>query len=129
METSEQHSPETNINNHIPIEILMEILHKIARIGYITYNKSTMLEKVPYEVEVYGLSTGSWRTIQANVPCVADYVHHRPVTFNGSIHWLATRRDDEVCDAIMAFDISNEVFSVLELPDECSHISLMDAVL
>lgn len=86
-----------------------------------------MLGKVAYEVEVYSLITDSWRTIQAGVPCIADYAHHRPVTCDGAINWLASRRDDEVWDAIMAFHVSNEVFSAIVLPAERS--PLLDGVL
>uniref|UniRef100_A0A5B7BNK8 F-box domain-containing protein n=1 Tax=Davidia involucrata TaxID=16924 RepID=A0A5B7BNK8_DAVIN len=76
----------------------------------------------PPEVEVFALSTGSWKTIDsAGVPHYNMIEYFWSSAFvNGKIHWLAyNRRDDcnrSYHNTIMSFDVVREVFGEVDLP-------------
>ncbi|KAL3515950.1 hypothetical protein ACH5RR_022852 [Cinchona calisaya] len=89
---------------------------KVVRIHYVKDEESRMLGNVSPEVEVYSLNEDNWRRIKATVKCIVNY---RSVSFNGSIHWLARKKNDRIFDAIMSFDIAREVFCDTELPSQC----------
>ncbi|KAK7302545.1 hypothetical protein RJT34_13437 [Clitoria ternatea] len=66
-------------------------------------------------VQVYSLSSGSWREIDAtnlkNLGLVST-----SVTANGAIYWQATISSDPDCDSVISFDIGRDVFGVLKGP-------------
>ncbi|KAK2986261.1 hypothetical protein RJ640_021830 [Escallonia rubra] len=69
-------------------------------------------------VEIYDLSTDSWREIDAVVPYVW-YFSCSELLFNGNFHWWA---DDEDYggESMLSFHISTEVFQQIRLPDVCA---------
>ncbi|KAK9285977.1 hypothetical protein L1049_025179 [Liquidambar formosana] len=77
--------------------------------------------KVPSEVEIYSLSTNSWKVIQNVVPymirsccCPQDSV------VNGVVHWVARMTMVHNTSLfILSFDMDREVFGEIKLP-ECS---------
>lgn len=88
---------------------------KVVRIHYVKDRNLRMLGSVPPEVEVYSLKADCWRRIAADIKCI---VHHRSVSSNGAIYWLARKRDRWSCDTILSFDVTNEVFCEIALPSE-----------
>ncbi|KAK2967841.1 hypothetical protein RJ640_001783 [Escallonia rubra] len=69
-------------------------------------------------VEIYNLSTNSWREINAVVPFVWFFPCSE-LLFNGHFHWWS---DDEHHggESILSFHISTEVFQQIQLPDVCA---------
>ncbi|XP_027114843.1 F-box/kelch-repeat protein At3g06240-like [Coffea eugenioides] len=98
--------------------------YKVVRIHYVKDEESKMLGNVAPEVEVYSLNADNWRRIKANVECIVNY---RSVSCNGSIHWLARKKNGRIFDAIMSFDIAHELFCETDLPVQCH--SLKDGTL
>ncbi|KAK3001048.1 hypothetical protein RJ639_020457, partial [Escallonia herrerae] len=69
-------------------------------------------------VEIYDLSTNSWRKIDTVVP----YVWYFPCSeflFNGHFHWWADDKDHGG-ESMLSFHISTEVFQQIRLPDVCA---------
>ncbi|XP_028787076.1 putative F-box/kelch-repeat protein At3g22730 [Neltuma alba] len=66
-------------------------------------------------VEVYNLSTGSWRTIDSVVPAFRLCYPKCRAYLNGFYHWLTEDNNDK---AILFFDFGNEVFGKIQLPPE-----------
>ncbi|XP_027107958.2 F-box/kelch-repeat protein At3g06240-like [Coffea arabica] len=98
--------------------------YKVVRIHYVKDEESKLLGNVAPEVEVYRLNADNWRRIKANVECIVNY---RSVSCNGSIHWLARKKNGRIFDAIMSFDIAHELFCETDLPVQCH--SLKDGTL
>ncbi|CAL5383126.1 unnamed protein product [Camellia sinensis] len=75
-------------------------------------------EAVP-DVLVYSLEANSWRKVEAIAPCYMPNCWCSNVCVNGSVHWLALKRPGIgfLYDSIMSFDMSNEVFREIGLPD------------
>ncbi|KAK3015960.1 hypothetical protein RJ639_007073 [Escallonia herrerae] len=70
------------------------------------------------KVEIYDLSTDSWREIDAVVP----YVWYFPCSellFNGAFHWWADD-EDHGGESMLSFHINTEVFQQIRLPDVCT---------
>ncbi|KAL2468893.1 F-box/kelch-repeat protein [Forsythia ovata] len=69
---------------------------------------------------VYGIKNESWRKIEVVVPCFMLKNWSSNVFVNGAVHWLAYTRTtaDGRPNCIMAFNISEEVFKVMQLPQD-----------
>ncbi|XP_059650090.1 putative F-box protein At3g23260 [Cornus florida] len=79
--------------------------------------------------EVYSLSTDSWRIIDgASSYFFADQL---PAIGNGAAYWVAMKRTDEgFCCLLVRFDMGDEVFEDIMLPNGathgcCPHIAIM----
>ncbi|XP_076942411.1 putative F-box protein At3g10430 [Bidens hawaiensis] len=93
---------------------------KIVKITYA--NHDTELENIssiPFQVEVFMLSTGAWRTLSTNLPRIS-------VSFcdladiDGVVYWLGADRitiNGGLCYLIMSFDITIEEFEEINLPN------------
>ncbi|XP_028774133.1 F-box/kelch-repeat protein At3g06240-like [Neltuma alba] len=66
-------------------------------------------------VEVYNLSTNSWRKIDADVSFFEFPYSYRGPYLNGAYHWLC-RDLDEINKFIVSFDFSKEVFKIIQSP-------------
>ncbi|KAK3001049.1 hypothetical protein RJ639_020458 [Escallonia herrerae] len=69
-------------------------------------------------VEIYNLSTNSWREIDAVVPFVWFFPCSE-LLFNGHFHWWADDKDHGG-ESMLSFHISTEVFQQIQLPDVCA---------
>ncbi|XP_048128052.1 F-box protein CPR1-like [Rhodamnia argentea] len=71
-------------------------------------------------VEIYSLSTDSWRSLECEVPSFSGY--RRAVFLNGNLHWFAFKFEDLLelggYGAIVLFDVAGEVFDEMALPAE-----------
>ncbi|KAK9285884.1 hypothetical protein L1049_025085 [Liquidambar formosana] len=80
-------------------------------------------EAVP-EVELYSLSTGAWRGI---TPACGPFTVHASkrsqVFMNGAVHWPASLlyRDNSNSNFILSFDLGDEVFRKMNLPESLVH--------
>ncbi|KAL7125612.1 hypothetical protein ABFS83_14G128500 [Erythranthe nasuta] len=115
--------PEENMASHVMFVLcfVFDVLnndYKVVRISYIQENYEYL---VPPAVEVYAVKTGSWRTFNGEVRknCVVEYFWSQ-VVINGSVHWVSYRnmgKHDKVENTIMLFNLSQEVFDEMELPN------------
>ena len=78
---------------------------------------------IPDEIEVYTLSSDSWRrvgmSLRANV-MVVDYGSLLPFPLvSGALHWisLVTEEEEPKSEVVMSFDVSSEEFRMLGVPD------------
>ncbi|CAA3014204.1 F-box kelch-repeat At3g23880-like [Olea europaea subsp. europaea] len=62
-----------------------------------------------YQVEIYSLSTNSWRKIDVNVPAHSLVRNYAMAYMNGTYYWWAGT-------FILCFDMSNEQFETIQLP-------------
>ncbi|CAI9270535.1 unnamed protein product [Lactuca saligna] len=84
----------------------------------------TQFHKTSYhcEAKVYTVNSGKWRSLSSNVPSKQFRVFWAQVVVDKCIYWCAfdpTTIDNELPNHnfIMSFDITNENFGVVELPD------------
>ncbi|KAJ0438562.1 putative F-box domain, galactose oxidase/kelch, beta-propeller, kelch-type beta propeller [Helianthus annuus] len=83
---------------------------------------------IPWEVEVFTLSTGAWRSVGGNLPRKLVRFQFDPandchtVVINGVIYWFATM-DGGSCNLIISYDITNEEFGEINLPNSLAHPS------
>ncbi|XP_030964100.1 F-box protein At3g07870-like [Quercus lobata] len=77
--------------------------------------------KVTKELEVYTLSSDSWRRVGVELTTDVTFGYGKfilPVPLVcGALHWLARIREDGRSELIMAFDVNSERFRKLALPD------------
>ncbi|XP_058183999.1 F-box/kelch-repeat protein At3g06240-like [Rhododendron vialii] len=70
------------------------------------------------KVEIYTLSTNSWRTwIGDGVRCVMTN-HCRPASVNGAVHWIARKKSGNPIYSILiiGFHMEDEVFKEIPIP-------------
>ncbi|KAI9077734.1 hypothetical protein K1719_040220 [Acacia pycnantha] len=76
-------------------------------------------ENVP-QVEVFSLASRSWRSIPIRVApfLLSQYLRNIPQVFvNGVVHWVVSRRcDDHILNFILSFDVVEETFGEVTLP-------------
>ncbi|KAI7979504.1 F-box protein CPR1 [Camellia lanceoleosa] len=87
--------------------------------------------KAPPEVEIYELTTSSWRSVN---PMGFPYVfgEHSSQTFlNGAAHWVGhypNKLGGPSSSLIVSFDMGNEVFGVIMVPEGLSFLPLQSRV-
>ncbi|KAK4253326.1 hypothetical protein QN277_010649 [Acacia crassicarpa] len=78
-------------------------------------------ENVP-QVEVFSLASRSWRSIpfRASPFLLPDLFWNIPQVFlNGVVHWVVSRRcDNHIVNIILTFDVAEETFGELTLPQQ-----------
>ncbi|KAE8021690.1 hypothetical protein FH972_007560 [Carpinus fangiana] len=81
------------------------------------------------EVEVYSLSTDSWRVINPSLnPAYRVSSPRFPSYSNGVHHWWACERRNRDHRLLLSFDMSNEVFQETPLPPLSERPSLFEAI-
>lgn len=110
---------------------------KVVKIVCLENNGVAKLDSL---VQVFSLSTGCWKSFRVGVPACSlthrgpppvingpiDRIINRcPQPFiNGSIHWLASGIGSDVRRRlVLSFDISNEIFREIMLPDKIASLS------
>ncbi|XP_044504084.1 F-box/kelch-repeat protein At3g06240-like [Mangifera indica] len=87
--------------------------YKVVRILY-------FIESKVHEVEVFSLNTDCWSKVDADIQCnITSQLSQAYV--NGSLHWMATKRDDDgnTHYSIFSFNMVEETFGMLMLPKCC----------
>uniref|UniRef100_A0A5B6YYZ6 F-box domain-containing protein n=1 Tax=Davidia involucrata TaxID=16924 RepID=A0A5B6YYZ6_DAVIN len=93
--------------------------YKVVRIVYQPENYNF---RVPPNVELYTLSSGTWRSICADaLPYVVYNFFPLSAFVNGAVHWVAS----SLCSLIVAFDMGTEVFRELPLPDGVANTDVL----
>ena len=98
--------------------------YKVVRL--VTLLDGLDLEHSRTEAKIYSLSTGEWRMFSASLVPKCALSRREPHAFvSGVLHWVAFRRadDDNLQHFVLVFDLGNEVFYeilVPELPDYTS---------
>ncbi|KAL7086864.1 hypothetical protein ACP275_13G028800 [Erythranthe tilingii] len=98
-------------------------VYKVVRLVYGRKIDDVGCLSVPPQVEIFSLTTRSWRRLigEVDVTLWALKSTHCRAFVNGVVHWLAYEPFDENesrrC-SILAFDIGDEVFNEVMLPDE-----------
>ncbi|KAI3776464.1 hypothetical protein L1987_46249 [Smallanthus sonchifolius] len=98
---------------------------KIVKVTYI--KRRSRLEGIPWQVEVFTLSTRVWRSSYgSNLSCKSIQFDSLQVALDGFLYWIA---DDMIAmdsgfrsyNLIISFDITSEQFSQVNLPDTLAH--------
>ncbi|KAM7503207.1 hypothetical protein LguiB_002111 [Lonicera macranthoides] len=97
--------------------------YKVVRIAYVKGRNGC--ELIPPEVEVYSLSSGSWRSFVAGAPPYGIYYGYTGSNafLNGTLHWIGydpCKKGSNGC-LIVSFDMGDEVFREVMLPDSLAH--------
>nr|BAJ24882.1 S5-locus linked F-box protein [Petunia x hybrida]BAQ18968.1 S10-locus linked F-box protein type-18 [Petunia x hybrida]BAQ19018.1 S22-locus linked F-box protein type-18 [Petunia x hybrida]BAQ19053.1 Sm-locus linked F-box protein type-18 [Petunia x hybrida]BAQ19082.1 S22m-locus linked F-box protein type-18 [Petunia x hybrida] len=97
------------INNYKVVKI--STIYKVDHFDY--------LEEIGRKVEVYDLSTDSWRELDhvAQELTTLCCVECTQMFYKGACHWIATQDLDAF--RILCFDMSSEVFRSLKIPENC----------
>ncbi|KAJ0781555.1 putative F-box domain-containing protein [Helianthus annuus] len=80
----------------------------------------------PWQVQVFALSTWSWRSPYNNLPRKSIKFGHSTVVIDGFLYWLAIDRFTLTgaiakCNLIISFDITSEEFREVGLPNSLAH--------
>ncbi|KAF5803833.1 putative F-box domain-containing protein [Helianthus annuus] len=103
---------------------------KIVKIKHVyAWNHMESIPCVPWQVEVFTLSTGAWRSPNNNPPRKSIEFIGSQVVVDGFLYWLAT--DTVTIDGgfrsynlIILFDMTSEEFIEINLPDSLAHHSV-----
>ncbi|OMP04956.1 hypothetical protein COLO4_09169 [Corchorus olitorius] len=96
--------------------------YKLLR--YVMLDTNDYEGEVSIEAEVYSLNANCWTSITSiapkYIPCLGYPRNYGSSFVNGAIHLLAFDRNDPKRNLILAFDVSEQVFSEIPLPDPLS---------
>ncbi|KAM7497924.1 hypothetical protein LguiA_022338 [Lonicera macranthoides] len=89
--------------------------YNVVRVMYLQKSEPVWGYKFPPVVELYELSTGSWRGVSAGDFSFVINQRARPVVLNGVIHWVGNsgKKDHNL---IVSFDLKSETFGVMRVP-------------
>nr|POF24519.1 f-box protein [Quercus suber] len=76
----------------------------------------------------FTLSTGQWRMLRTDLAPICALFQSNPQTFiNGALHWVAFRISDDyhLHNFVLVFDLGDEVFHEILLPEFPGHMDLM----
>ncbi|KAM7473316.1 hypothetical protein LguiB_020559 [Lonicera macranthoides] len=89
------------------------------KIVQLSYKNPASIHSLPSSVEVFSVNTGAWRGICIPAPLchiAGDLWRQRFV--NGAAHWVAyTRNCGQMRNLILSFDMCDEVFREIKLPE------------
>ncbi|CAI9270514.1 unnamed protein product [Lactuca saligna] len=106
-----------------PVTIDLMII-KITQFNWWYTEKSEINN--PWNVKIYTMSSGNWRILSSNLLSKSFRVTFPQVVIDRFIYWYALHKvpiDGRLrsCNAIVIFDMSNETFGVVDLPDSLAH--------
>ncbi|XP_050281617.1 F-box protein CPR1-like [Quercus robur] len=93
--------------------------YKVVRIVFQDGTKTSEAAKIPV-VEVYSLNEGSWRITRAGnsfSPGFSFVDWKSSASLNGAVHFLVKDRDNKSCPLVLSFDLGDEVFRVISVPN------------
>ncbi|KAJ0647118.1 putative F-box domain-containing protein [Helianthus annuus] len=100
---------------------------KVVKIRYMKrFADLEIVTSIPWQVEVFTLSTWEWRSLNSNLPrnsiVFSSRIEAGGVCVDGVFYWLATDRstvDDEIeaYNMIISFDMTSEEFGEVNLRD------------
>ncbi|KAK1413561.1 hypothetical protein QVD17_35336 [Tagetes erecta] len=82
-------------------------------------DRKRLMSSIPWQVEVFTLSTGAWRRVCNNLPRKSIRFSCDSEVVDGVLYWLADDVDPGfgICNMIMSFDLTTEEFKEVKLPD------------
>ncbi|KAI3725460.1 hypothetical protein L1987_65248 [Smallanthus sonchifolius] len=102
---------------------------KIVKITHIdTWDDIESITSIPWQVEVFTLSAGAWRTPNSsNLPRKSIHFNFGSVVTDGTLYWLATDRVNTPAGynyyiLIISFDMTSEEFGEIFLPDSLARL-------
>ncbi|XP_076926264.1 putative F-box protein At1g32420 [Bidens hawaiensis] len=96
---------------------------KIVKISQVSRWSRTC---IPWQVEVFTLSTGAWRSPGSNLPRESIHLGRFHEVVEGFIYWLAGDRitidgEYKFSNLIISFDMTSEEFREVTLPESLTH--------
>ncbi|XP_071713390.1 putative F-box protein At3g51171 [Rutidosis leptorrhynchoides] len=100
---------------------------KLVKITYISSLQFKPEKCIPLQVELFNLSSGSWRSLSMNVPRKSIEVTWKQVCIDKFIYWLAGDRNLagntlQTKYLILSFDMITEEFTEIDLPDNLAYL-------
>ncbi|KAJ8763049.1 hypothetical protein K2173_023254 [Erythroxylum novogranatense] len=104
------------------------INYKVVKVVYFVADYPSQV--VWREVEIFDLRLGAWRNSKATVTTYPDFVIDRSsqqAFLNETIHWVGCTLPNKELGGqqklvVATFDVSNEVFGQLEIPEETANL-------
>lgn len=101
--------------------------HKVVKLVYDPHYPHPHFPKTIPQVEVYSLSTGSWRGVSTSTAPsnhLSSYGTHCFVF--DSVHWIVSGENEKQgkCNLVVSFDMGKEVFYKLMLPDSLANVHM-----
>ncbi|KAK1412955.1 hypothetical protein QVD17_34591 [Tagetes erecta] len=98
---------------------------KIVKIRYKSrLDNVESISCIPWQVEVFTLSTRAWRSPYSNLPRKSIQFRSKQVAIDGLVYWLAydmiamdVRYNCRYCNLIISFDMTTEEFKEVNLPN------------
>ena len=93
--------------------------YKVVRIVFQDGTKTSEAAKIPV-VEIYSLNEGSWRITRAGnsfSPGFSFVDWKSSASLNGAVHFLVKDRDNKSCPLVLSFDLGDEVFRMISVPN------------
>ncbi|CAN4105034.1 unnamed protein product [Withania somnifera] len=92
--------------------------YKVVKMNYVHSQGACLMPPI---VEIFSLSPGIWKQFDGFVPetCTVEQLYKQAVV-QGKVHWIGykiNRERNRVENLIVAFDLSDEIFVELQLPD------------
>ncbi|XP_071734735.1 putative F-box protein At3g10430 [Rutidosis leptorrhynchoides] len=102
-------------------------LVKITYISSLSFTKKYKKKCIPSQVELFELSSGSWRSLSVNVPRKSIELTWKQVCIDNFIYWVAFDRTRvgqtiQMKNLILSFDITVEEFKEIDLPNNLAYI-------
>lgn len=106
---------------------------KLVKISYLKDPSSLdSIITIPWQIEVFSLSTRAWKSLSINLPRKSLRCRWDQVDIDGVIYWIVddiANVDGEIpilCNnLIMSFDLTNEEFTEVYLPDKLAHALIL----
>ncbi|CAK9146364.1 unnamed protein product [Ilex paraguariensis] len=114
-------------DSHLSHRFRDKFSHMVVGFGLVSKINDFKVVQILYDLDnqaepdvlVYGFDDDCWRKIEAVAPCFVNKGWSNNVFVNGCVHWMAYERSKKLdgrYNSIMAFDVGDEVFRVMELP-------------
>ena len=100
----------------------------LVRVLYLEEEEGDDLKNDQLMVQIYTLGTGTWRNITNPGPgsLSAFPENHLSVFVNGAVHWIASIEDDYIIYVILSFDIRDNTFHEMALPESLDAVNKLN---
>ncbi|KAL4600511.1 hypothetical protein ACB092_11G203800 [Castanea dentata] len=100
--------------------------YKVVRIAFQCRTNTSEEAKIPL-VEIHSLNEGSWRKTSAGDSFSRgisfDDWRQPSASLNGAVHFVANDRDNNCCPLVLSFNLGDEAFRVISVPNGAFHTS------
>ncbi|XP_059650929.1 F-box protein CPR1-like [Cornus florida] len=119
--------PPLRVTSHIPfmhsIEFGFDSVTRDYKVVSIVYIKDDSRDgyRIPPEVDIFSLSSGTWRNISHLALPYTIYDRPPHAYLNGAAHWLACDMANKFLHLIMSFHMGDEIFGEIMVPSSIFH--------